>query len=64
MNIITRLKAQAGKLKANITEVYTMVLITIGLPAIAYIYIDWKAAVTVCILAQLVIGILAIRSSN
>jgi len=61
MHILRLIKAQAGKLKDNITELYTLLLIVVGLPAVAYIYIDWKLALTVFILVQIALGFFSLR---
>lgn len=50
--------------KASLLENYVLVLLTFGLPLIAYIYIDWRAALTVFVLVQSVIGILAIKATT
>ncbi len=47
-----KLKAQAGKLN----ELWTVVLIFFGLPAVFYVYFDWKAALAVFVISQIVLG--------
>lgn len=64
MNIFTSLKAQAGKLRSNFTEVYTYLLIALGLPLVAFVYVDWKAALAVFVVSQIVIGFLALRTEE
>lgn len=59
--IYHRLKAQAGNVIGNLNELYVLALITIGLPAIFYIYFDWRAALTVFILTQIPLGLLRER---
>jgi len=60
MKIFTFIKAQAGKVKENALEIYAYLFVCFGLPLIALIYIDWRAALTVFILLQATIGVLAI----
>ena len=62
MNILTSLKAQAGTLRSNFTEVYTYCLISFGLPLVAFVYLDWKAALTTFVITQIAIGLLAVRN--
>lgn len=57
---MNKLKALAGKVFTN--EVYTVSLITIGVPAIFYIYLDWKAALTSFVLVQITLGIVRERA--
>jgi hypothetical protein len=64
MKLIANLKAQAGKLRENWTEAYTFLLIAVGLPAVAYVYLDWRAALTAFVIPQIVIGFLALKGSN
>lgn len=44
-------------------ENITMSLISLGLPLIAFMYFGWREAVTVAIITQISIGVLAIRNS-
>lgn len=60
MKITDTLKAQAGVIKANFTEWYTLLLLIIGVPAIVYIYFDWKAALATSIVIQATLGVLAV----
>lgn len=62
--VFNYIKAQAGKVKQNSTEVLLYACISLGLPAIAYLYIDWKAAFSVAVLAQIVMLILKLREGN
>lgn len=64
MNIITALKAQAGTIKANLLEGYVTLLIVVGLPAIAFMYVNWQLAVAVSIVAQITLGILSLKGNN
>lgn len=47
----------------NMLERYILVLISVGLPFIAFIYFDWRAALAVLIVVQIIIGLLALRAT-
>jgi len=64
MNILTSIKAQAGTLRSNFTEVYTYCLISFGLPLVALVYLDWRAALSVFVVTQIAIGVFALRSEG
>jgi hypothetical protein len=57
--MLNRLKALAGKVLTN--EVYTLLLITVGVPYVTYIWFGAKAAVTVFVLTQITLGIIRER---
>lgn len=46
----------------DLLEYYVMALLAIGLPLVAYVYFDWKAALATFVISQSVIGLLALRS--
>lgn len=50
-----------GLAAQNLTEVYTYLLLAVGLPAVAYLYFGLSAAVAAFVLPQLAIGLLALR---
>ena len=60
MKVFTVIKAQAGKVKDNALEIYAYIFISFGIPAILFIYIDWRAAVSSFIIIQAIIGALAV----
>lgn len=62
--MINRLKAQAGKLIANRTELYTLALITIGIPGVFYVWFGWRAALTVFVFTQVALGIFSLRKDK
>lgn len=62
--MIERLKALAGTLRKNMIEVAVYCLISFGLPWIVYAYIDLKAAVSVFIVLQIVLGVLSLREGK
>lgn len=64
MKLLTSLKALAGKLTENFIERWTIALIVVGLPAIAYIYGDWRAAIVAFVIPQIIIGYLVIRNTK
>ena len=64
MKIMNSIKALAGKIQSSFVEGYTFFLIVIGLSTVAYIYLDWKAALTTFIVTQAVILTLALRNAN
>lgn len=49
------------KIKENIIEYYTLVLLVLGLPLVAFVYLDWRAALAVFVLVQIVLGLLVVR---
>lgn len=54
-----KIRALAGKLLTN--ENYTLALLTLGVPAIFYIYVDWRSAFAVFVLSQAALGIIRER---
>jgi hypothetical protein len=56
-----RIKTLAGKLKQNINEIYTLTLITLGLPFIVYLYFGLRASLSVFVVIQIVLGVLRER---
>jgi hypothetical protein len=58
------IKALAGHIKESFVEGYTLLLVAVGLPAIAYIYIDWRAALAVFVLSQIGLCYLKLKVSN
>lgn len=59
--LATKIRTYISK---NTLELYVAVLAVIGLPLIAYIYVDWRLALAVFIAVQLVPAFLALRSSK
>lgn len=51
-------------IKENALEVYVAVLLIGGLSLLAWLYVDWKLALTVFILTQLVPALLALRRAK
>lgn len=64
MRIYTHLKALAGKIRTNFIEWNTLLAIVVGLPAIAYLYVDVKLAAAVFIMVQIALGVVALRKSE
>lgn len=64
MKIMTSLKALAGTIRTNFVEGYTYLCISVGLPAVAYVFADWRYALAVFVATQIAIGVLALRNSN
>lgn len=57
-----RIKALVATVKDKLTvENWTFFLLVVGLPLIGYIYTDWKLALTIFCIVNIVIGILYIR---
>lgn len=42
-------------------ELWIIALVTIGLPAIAWVYLDWRAALATFVVTQIALGILKER---
>lgn len=61
MKALTSIKAQAGKIKENIIEIYTMLLIVIGVPAVVYALWGWRIALLAALLDHVLIGLLYIK---
>lgn len=62
--IANRTKALAGAVKENGIEIYTFLLLALGVPAVAYVYYDWRAALAVFVVSQIGIGFLALRNDR
>lgn len=58
---VAALKAQVGKLVANLNEIYTVTLISLGIPGLFWLYIDWRAALASFIVLQIALGIVRAR---
>jgi hypothetical protein len=52
-----------AKLREDIIEYYTLVLLIAGLPLVAFVYWDWRAALTVFIVVQIVLGVMIVFRS-
>jgi hypothetical protein len=52
------------RLRGNLYESYVLGLIVLGLPLVGLIYGGWREAVTVFILVNIGLGVLALRSSE
>jgi energy-converting hydrogenase Eha subunit E len=48
--------------KSNILEYYVTFLLALGLPLVALIYFDWRAALATFVVVQTVVGLLALRT--
>lgn len=48
-------------IKANATELWASLSIFVGLPLVAYLYFDYRAAITTFVTASIVVCILAMR---
>lgn len=49
-------------IKKNLTEYWTALFVAVGLPAVAWLYVDWRLALSVFIIIQAVTGLFALRS--
>lgn len=61
MKILRKIKAQAGKVRANATELYTLALIAVGIPAIFYLQHGAEAAFAVMVLIHVGLGLLSLK---
>lgn len=61
--MITRLKTRLDKSKTSLTELYLTVLLTVGLPFVAYLYFDFRAAIATFVAIQTAVCVLAMRAS-
>lgn len=48
----------------NALEYYVTALLFIGPPLVAFIYFDWRAALSTFVVSQLVVGVLALRQES
>lgn len=58
---LTKLK---NKLKTDGYGYYIDAMVIVGLPAIAYIYSDWRAALAVFVIANITLGVLSVRNGG
>lgn len=58
-----RLKAHAGKLMANLSDLYLLALLVIGLPYVVFLYADIRAALAVFVVSQILL-IIAWKRAN
>lgn len=61
MKVLNSIKAHAGKIKEDAVEVWTMALITVGIPVIAYIFVGWKWAFVAFVVTQITVGLLSLH---
>lgn len=52
------------RLPDNLYETFVTALIVVGLPLVAYIYIDWRAALTAFVLVNIVLGVMVLRGKE
>jgi hypothetical protein len=50
--------------KSDLLEYYVLLLLAVGLPLVAFVYLDWRAALTAFVLSQIIVGVLAIRATS
>lgn len=55
------MKNLIANVKSNALEYWTLLMILVGLPLIAFIYFGWALALSVFIVVNIVIGILNIK---
>jgi len=60
-DVTTNIKALAGIIRKSADEIALYLAISIGLPFIAYMYIDLRAALTVFIITQIALLALKVR---
>jgi hypothetical protein len=58
------LKQLIDNLKSNALEYWTLLMILVGLPLIAFIYVGWALAFSVFVLVNIIIGILNLRKET
>jgi hypothetical protein len=58
------LKNLIDNLKSNALEYWTLLMILVGLPLIAFIYAGWALALTVFVLTNIIIGILNLKKDS
>ena len=57
-----RVKELLNELKKNYAEYWTLAMIFIGLPFVAFIYVDWRLALATFVLSSIAFGIAKLRS--
>lgn len=55
----SRLKALAGKVRFS--ELYTLAVISFGIPYVVYLYADLRAAIATFIASQVILGIVNLK---
>jgi len=53
-----------SKLKSSPYEYYILTLISLGIPLVAFLYFDYRAAILSFVIIQSVIGLLAIKNES
>lgn len=61
---MNKLKSLYITIKKDALEYYALTLLVVGLPVIAWIYFDWRAALAVTLIVQAVICVLALKKRN
>ena len=56
------IKKLITNVKKNLTEYWTALFVAVGIPVVAWLYVDWKLALSVFIVIQAVTGLFALRS--
>lgn len=64
MKIPSVIKSASDYIKSNAVEIYALALINAGLPLIAVMYVDIKLAITVSVIVNLTLCILALRKAK
>lgn len=58
------MKQLIDNLKSNALEYWTLLMIVVGLPLVAFIYVGWALAFAVFVIVNIIIGILNLRKET
>lgn len=59
-----KLIALAGTIRTNVIEIILALLLLVGLPVVAYLYVDLRLALTVFIVFSIALCLLAIKAKG
>lgn len=58
------MKKIIDNLKSNALEYWTLLMIVVGLPLVAFIHFGWTLALSVFIIVNIILGILVLKKEN
>lgn len=53
-----------GKIKENFSEIYLIFIVTVAIPAMVWVMIDWTLGVSISLLMQVILLVIEIRTRD
>lgn len=53
-----------GKIKENFSEIYLIFIVTVAIPAMVWVMVDWTLGVSISLLMQVILLVIEIRTRD